>query len=166
MSCKRGLAIDGKEVDCSGWRRMLSLLLSHHIAKRATCLPWRQTKRRGPSSRGRLPSAWDGRDREAKIFLESVLLLNTSSRTAGADLDSGHKMEPAQKKVVIASGLLPFLNHEAKAYAFKPLGHAFPARCPARVLLSRVSLGPFPLLRQLRPASPEVHLIDEDHSVR
>jgi hypothetical protein len=76
-----------------------------------------------------LPSAWDGRDREAKIFLESVLLLNTSSRTAGADLDSGHKMEPAQKKVVIASGLLPFLNHEAKAYAFKPLGHALPARC-------------------------------------
>ena len=113
-----------------------------------------------------MPSAWDGRDREAKIFLESVLLLNTSSRTAGADLDSGHKMEPAQKKVVIASGLLPFLNHEAKAYAFKPLGHALPARCPARVLLSRVSLGPFPLLRQLRPASPEVHLIDEDHSVR
>jgi hypothetical protein len=59
-----------------------------------------------------LPSAWDGRDREAKIFLESVLLLNTSSRTAGADLDSGHKIEPPQKKVVIASGLLPFLNHE------------------------------------------------------
>jgi hypothetical protein len=145
---------------------MLSLLLSHHIAKRATCLPCRQTKRRRPQSRGRLPSAWDGRDREAKIFLESVLLLKTSSRTAGADLDSGHKMEPAQKKVVIASGLLPFLNHEAKAYAFKPLGHALPARCPARVLLSRVSLGPFPLLRQLRPASPEVHLIDEDHSVR
>src|ERR1700757_820499 len=45
-------------------------------------------------------------------------------------------------------------------YTFKPLGHAFPARCSARVLLSRVSLGPFPLLRQLRPATPEVHLCD------
>src|SRR5260370_41147751 len=46
------------------------------------------------------------------------------------------------------------------SYTFKPLGHAFPARCPARVLLSRVSLGPFPLLRHLRPATPEVHLCD------
>jgi hypothetical protein len=63
-----------------------------------------------------LPSAWDRRDREAKIFLESVLLLNTSSRT-GADLDSGHKIEPAQKKVVIASSLFSFLHHEAKALA-------------------------------------------------
>ena len=35
----------------------------------------------------------------------------------GADLGSGHKIEPAQKKVVIASGLLPFLNDEAKALA-------------------------------------------------
>src|SRR5262249_22985714 len=32
----------------------------------------------------------------------------------------------------------------SSSYTFKPLGHAFPARCPARVLLSRVSLGPFP----------------------
>jgi hypothetical protein len=36
-------------------------------------LPCRQTKRRRPSSGGRWPSAWDGPDREAKIFLESVL---------------------------------------------------------------------------------------------
>jgi hypothetical protein len=43
------------------------------------------------------------------------------------------------------------------SYTFKPLGHAFPARCPARVLLSRVSLGPFPWLRRLRPATPEVN---------
>jgi hypothetical protein len=56
------------------------------------------------------------RDREAKIFLENrSSLLNTSSRTAGADLGSGHKIEPAQEKVVIASGLLPLLNDEAKA---------------------------------------------------
>src|SRR5258708_29829597 len=27
------------------------------------------------------------------------------------------------------------------SYTFKPLGHAFPARCPVRALLSRVSLG-------------------------
>ena len=27
------------------------------------------------------------------------------------------------------------------SYTFKPLGHAFPAQCPARVLLVRVSLG-------------------------
>src|SRR5260370_20364165 len=27
------------------------------------------------------------------------------------------------------------------SYTFKPLGHTFPAGCPARVLLSRVSLG-------------------------
>src|ERR1700676_4076290 len=46
------------------------------------------------------------------------------------------------------------------SYTFKPLGHAFPARCPARVLLSRVSLGPFPWLRRLRPATPEVNLCD------
>src|SRR5258708_26463503 len=46
------------------------------------------------------------------------------------------------------------------SYTFEPLGHAFPARCPARVLLSRVSLGPFPWLRRLRPATPEVNLCD------
>src|ERR1700681_1036239 len=46
------------------------------------------------------------------------------------------------------------------SYTFKPLGHAFPARCPARALLSRVSLGPFPWLRRLRPATPEVDLCD------
>src|SRR5260221_10231163 len=40
------------------------------------------------------------------------------------------------------------------SYTFKPLGHAFPARCPVRVLLSRVSLGPFPWLCQLRPRLP------------
>src|SRR5258707_15387494 len=40
------------------------------------------------------------------------------------------------------------------AYTIKPLGHAFPARCPARVLLSRVPLGPLPWLHRLRPQSP------------
>ena len=45
--------------------------------------------------------------------------------------------------------LLPLLC--CFSYTVKPLGHAFPARCPVRVLLSRVSLGPFPWLRQLRP---------------
>jgi len=45
-------------------------------------------------------------------------------------------------------------------YTFKPLGHAFPARCPARVLLSRVPLGPFPWLRRFRPATSEVNLCD------
>src|SRR4029077_16544527 len=35
-----------------------------------------------------------------------------------------------------------------------PLGPAFPALCPARVLLSRVSPGPFPWLRRLRPWLP------------
>src|SRR6516225_6663397 len=30
----------------------------------------------------------------------------------------------------------------SSSYTFKPLGHAFPARCPARALLSRVSLVP------------------------
>ena len=52
-----------------------------------------------------------------RYFLNRCSLLNTSSRTAGADLDSGHKIEPAQKKVVIASSLFSFLNHEAKALA-------------------------------------------------
>src|SRR5260370_35781563 len=40
------------------------------------------------------------------------------------------------------------------AYTVEPLGHAFPAQCPVRVLLSHVSLGPLPWLHQLRPQSP------------
>ena len=39
------------------------------------------------------------------------------------------------------------------SYTFEPLGHAFPARCPARVLLSRVPLGPLSLAP---PAPPPV----------
>jgi hypothetical protein len=39
------------------------------------------------------------------------------------------------------------------SYTFEPLGHASPAQRPARALLSRVSLGPFPSLRRLRPAT-------------
>lgn len=47
------------------------------------------------------------------------------------------------------------------SYTVKPLGHAFPARCPAHVLLSHVSLGPSfaplappPAARICSPASP------------
>ena len=37
-----------------------------------------------------------------------------------------------------------------QAPAIQPVGHAFPARCPARAALDRVPLGPFPWLHRLR----------------
>src|SRR5260370_11849673 len=40
------------------------------------------------------------------------------------------------------------------AYTVEPLGHVYPAQCPARVLLSHVPLGPLPWLHQLRPQLP------------
>jgi hypothetical protein len=39
-------------------------------------------------------------------------------------------------------------------YAFQRLGHAFPVLRPARVVLTRVSLGPDPSLHRLRHRSP------------
>jgi len=42
------------------------------------------------------------------------------------------------------------------SYTFKPLGHAFPARCPVRVLLSRVSLGSLPLALPTPPPVAQV----------
>src|SRR5215207_1957093 len=47
--------------------------------------------------------------------------------------------------------LLPFPC--SLPYALQPLGHAFPARCPARVVLSRIPLGLGPSLHQLRCGS-------------
>ena len=38
--------------------------------------------------------------------------------------------------------------------AIQPVGHAFPARCPARAALDRVPLGPFPWLHRLRQQLP------------
>src|SRR5260370_41624186 len=40
------------------------------------------------------------------------------------------------------------------AYTVEPLGHVYPAQCPARVLLSHVPLGPLPWLHQLRAQLP------------
>src|SRR5258708_33042516 len=40
------------------------------------------------------------------------------------------------------------------AYTVEPLGHAYPAQCPARVLLSHVPLGPLPWLHRLRARAP------------
>ena len=40
------------------------------------------------------------------------------------------------------------------AYTVEPLGHVYPAQCPARVLLSHVPLGPLPWIHQLRPQLP------------
>ena len=42
----------------------------------------------------------------------------------------------------------------ACSYTVEPLGHAYPAQCPARVLLSRVPLGPLPWLHRLRARAP------------
>jgi hypothetical protein len=39
-------------------------------------------------------------------------------------------------------------------YATQPVGHAFPARCPAHAVLDRVPLGPRPWLHRLRGQSP------------
>jgi hypothetical protein len=117
MSRCRGLTSTRRGVDSFGRRRMLSLLLSHHVAKRATCWPGRQTKRRRLHLGADCLSAWTPTTVKPRYFSNWSSFENTSSRTAGADLGSGHKIEPAQKKVVIASGLLPFLNDEAKALA-------------------------------------------------
>src|ERR1700688_1712857 len=40
-------------------------------------------------------------------------------------------------------------------YTVQSRGHAYPARCPARVGSSRVLLGPLPWLRRLRPRLPD-----------
>src|SRR6266851_3701847 len=61
-------------------------------------------------------------------------------------LEAGKGFRQSINRHIVEQSGEPFLLLLLRSfpYTVKPLGHAFPALCPAHVLLSRVSLGPFP----------------------
>ncbi len=71
-------------------------------------------------------------------------------------LEAGKGIPQSIDRHMVEQSGEPFLLLALRCFSYtvKPLGHAPPARCPARVLPFRIPLGPSPSLHRLRPRLP------------
>src|SRR6266478_2171714 len=92
--------------------------------------------------------SWQEVTRSDKYSVLSYVVFSFSSALTARSLRAQHHISG---KTTFRTGLPPWVINEqspraACSYTVEPLGHAYPAQCPARVLLSRVPLGPLPWL--------------------